>query len=63
MTSSRYIKGNAISLGMETIACLGIGAVYLLLKIRNQEKKKLIERGMTDNGKVGDQGLDFIYNL
>jgi hypothetical protein len=48
---------------METIACLGIGAVYLLLRWRNNQKQKLIDQGVTDNGNEGDQGLDFKYNL
>ena len=60
---TRYIKGNAISLGMETVACLGIGVVYILLRRRNKTKQELIEIGYTDNGKKGDQGLDFMYNL
>jgi len=59
----RYIMGNSVSLGMETIACVGIGAVYLLLKRRNMEKQKLINQGITNNGKFGDQGLDFVYAL
>jgi len=48
---------------METIACLGICVVYQLLKMRNKEREKLRGQGVTDNGKVGDQGLDFEYNL
>jgi len=59
----RYIKGNAISLGMEAVACLGIGIVYILLKWRNKKKQEFIEQGVLDNGKKGDQGLDFTYNL
>jgi len=47
---------------METIACLGIVVVYMMLEMRT-EKKKLIAQGVTDNGKVGDQGLDFELNL
>ena len=48
---------------METVACLGIGVVYLLLKTRNKKKQELIAQGVEDNGKKGDQGLDFMYNL
>jgi hypothetical protein len=61
--SPRYVKGNAISLGMETVACLGVGAVWVLLKRRNTNKQKLIDEGETENGKLGDQGLDFKYAL
>ena len=48
---------------METVACLGIGVVYLLLKTRNEKKQQAIAQGVEDNGKKGDQGLDFMYNL
>ena len=61
--SHRYIKGNAISLGMETIPYLSIIAMYILLKRRNRKKQELIHQRITDNGKKGDQGLDFLYNL
>jgi len=50
-------------LGIETIAYLGISAVYLLLRYRNNQKQKLIDQGVTDNGKEGDQGLNFKLNL
>jgi hypothetical protein len=56
-------KGDAISLGIETVACLGIGVVYMLLKWRNNKKQELIDQGVTDNGTKGDQELDFKYNL
>lgn len=48
---------------METVACLGIGVVYVLLRWRKKKKQEFIERGVTDNDKKGDQGLDFMYNL
>jgi hypothetical protein len=57
------MKGNAISLGMEAVACLGIPVIYMLLKWRNKKKQELIDEGITCNGKKGDQGLDFKYNL
>lgn len=61
--SPRYIMGNAVSLGMEFVAMLGIVAIYLLLRYRNNEKQRLIAQGATDNGKEGDQALEFKYIL
>lgn len=55
--------GNAVSLGMEFVAMLGIVAIYLLLRYRNNEKQRLIAQGATDNGKEGDQALEFKYIL
>jgi hypothetical protein len=48
---------------METAAMLGIVAIYLLLRHRNNEKQKLIAQGTTDNGKQGDRALEFKYVL
>lgn len=59
----RYIVGNSVSLGMETSAMLGIGAIYLLLKWRNAKKDELLAQGALDNGKKGDRALDFKYAL
>ncbi len=59
----RYTMGNAVSLGMEFTAMLGIVAIYLLLRHRNNEKEKLIAQGATDNGKQGDRALEFKYIL
>lgn len=59
----RYIPGNATSLGMEAGAILSVWLVYFLLRRRNQEKKKLMAQGVTDNGKEGDKALDFEYTL
>ncbi|KPI39076.1 putative transporter [Cyphellophora attinorum] len=39
-TAPRYIMGNAISLGMEFTAVLGIGVIYWMLKRRNAVKAK-----------------------
>ncbi|KAH8700227.1 major facilitator superfamily domain-containing protein [Talaromyces proteolyticus] len=59
----RYILGNAISLTMEVVAMTGIGIIFLLLRSRNNKKQKLIDEGVTDNGKDGDKALDFKYIL
>ncbi|KAL4943639.1 hypothetical protein BDV06DRAFT_221091 [Aspergillus oleicola] len=60
----RYIMGNSVSLGMEAIACLGVAAVWLLLKRRDQVKEKLLARGVQDNEFSGeDRGLEFRYTL
>ncbi|PVH74234.1 high-affinity nicotinic acid transporter [Cadophora sp. DSE1049] len=59
----RYQLGNGLSLGFEAIACLSVIAVYLLLRSRNAKKQKLIGEGATNNGKEGDEALDFVYFL
>ncbi|KAF5000350.1 hypothetical protein FGRMN_1818 [Fusarium graminum] len=57
----RYVKGNAISLGGEVIALLGVGLIYVLLKYRMRQKAKMLAMGHGSNGKEGDQSLDFKY--
>lgn len=57
----RYIVGNSISLGFETLALVCVGLVYLLLQYRTRQKQKLISQGVQSNGKMGDQALDFNY--
>ena len=59
----RYLVGNAVSAGMETLALCGVVAVWWTLRWRNLEKQKLRAQGVEDNGKIGDQGLGFVYNL
>lgn len=60
----RYLMGNAISLGMEIVACLGISLVWLLLKKRDQKKEKMLSAGAESNGYEGeDRGLQFRYKL
>lgn len=59
----RYLMGNAISAGMETLALCGVLAVWWTLRRRNLEKQKLRDQGVEDNGKEGDRALDFEYNL
>ena len=59
----RYVPGNATSLGMEAGAILCVWLVYFLMRWRNQKKQKLIDQGVTDNGKEGDEALDFHYTL
>jgi hypothetical protein len=53
--------GNSVSLGVEAFASLIIIAMYLLVRRRNQQKEKLVAQGATENGKLGDQALDFKY--
>lgn len=50
----RYLKGNAISLAMEAVACGGVMVVWLLLRKRDQKKEKPIAEGIEDNG-YGDE--------
>lgn len=60
----RYMMGNSVSLGMESVACFGVFFVWLLLRRRDQKKDKLIAEGVEDNGHAGeDRGLDFKYTL
>ena len=59
----RYIMGNSVSLGMEATAIMCVWAMFFLLRRRNQTKDKLIAEGVTDNGKQGDEALDFKYTL
>lgn len=60
----RYLMGNAISLGMETVACVGVVLVWLLLRRRDQRKEKMISEGQERNGYEGeDRGLQFRYTL
>lgn len=60
----RYLKGNAISLSMETVACGGTLAIWILLSRRDKAKAKLEAEGVEDNGYAGeDRGLGFRYTL
>ncbi|PGH09889.1 hypothetical protein AJ80_07599 [Polytolypa hystricis UAMH7299] len=59
----RYIKGNAISLAGEALAIASVWLIFLILRRRNIKKDQLIAQGVTDNGKEGDQALDFKYTL
>jgi hypothetical protein len=59
----RYLVGNAVSAGMETLALCGVVVVWWTLRRRNMEKEKLRSQGVEDNGKDGDQALDFVYVL
>jgi hypothetical protein len=53
--------GNAISLGLEAVAGIGIILVYLIFRNRNIVKAKQRAQGITDNGEKGDKSLDFEY--
>ncbi|KAI4756595.1 high-affinity nicotinic acid transporter [Aureobasidium sp. EXF-3400] len=59
----RYLMGNAVSAGMETLALGGVVVVWWVLRRRNLEKEKLRAQGIEDNGKNGDQALGFVYVL
>lgn len=57
----RYIVGNSISLGFESLALVSVALIYVLLRYRTRQKEKLISQGIDSNGKEGDQSLDFDY--
>lgn len=59
----RFVTGNSISLGMEIVAWVGIGLMYMILRLRNAKKEKMKSEGATTNGKRGDRALDFVYLL
>jgi hypothetical protein len=59
----RYVKGNAISAGLEVLAVLFVVAAWFVLRKRNAAKDKMIADGATTNGKEGDEALDFKYTL
>ncbi|KAF7560977.1 hypothetical protein G7046_g3181 [Stylonectria norvegica] len=58
----RYISGNAVSLGLEFVALLGVGVVFMLLKWRMAQKNKALQDGK-ENEKEGDGALDFQYRF
>jgi hypothetical protein len=60
-TAPRFIMGNAVSMGAELIAGVGIVIIWFILRHRNQIKEKQRAEGVTDNCKVGDRSLDFEY--
>lgn len=53
--------GNAISMGMEVCAVMGICVIYVILRRRNAVKAKQRAEGIVDNGEKGDKALDFEY--
>jgi hypothetical protein len=59
----RYVKGNAISAGLEVVAIFFVIAAWFVLRKRSAEKAKMIADGATTNGKEGDESLDFKYTL
>lgn len=59
----RYVKGNAISLGMEVLALVGIVVIYFVLKSRNAKKAEMLAQGAIENGKSGDKSLQFQYTM
>ncbi|XWW93061.1 hypothetical protein V2A60_000989 [Cordyceps javanica] len=57
----RYLVGNSISLGFESLALACVALIYMLLRYRTRQKEGLISQGVDSNGKEGDQSLDFDY--
>ena len=56
----RYISGNAVSLGLEGVALIGVGLIVLLLRWRMARKNKMLQEGRGDD-KEGDAALSFKY--
>lgn len=59
----RFVQGNSISLGLEVVALISVGLLYLLRKFRDSKKAKLRTQGITDNKKYGDEAMDFEYKF
>ncbi|OJD19826.1 hypothetical protein AJ78_00185 [Emergomyces pasteurianus Ep9510] len=58
----RYMPGNAISLGLEFVALLGVAAIYGLLKWREaRNKRQLLRNAGDDHGRDGDRSPDFMF--
>ena len=50
-------------MAFEAGAIIVVWVIFFLLRSRNKAKEKLIAEGASDNGKEGDQALDFKYTL
>jgi hypothetical protein len=59
----RYLVGNAVSAGTESVALVCVLGMWWALRSRNAEKEKLLMEGVESNGKEGDKALNFVYNL
>lgn len=59
----RFVRGNSISVSFAVLVVIGVVGMYLLLLRRNNEKKRLLSEGVTDNGLMGDRALNFEYKL
>jgi len=59
----RYLIGNAVSAGTESVAMICVLGMWWALRSRNAEKERLISEGAESNGKEGDKALGFVYNL
>lgn len=59
----RYLVGNAVSAGTESVAMICVLGMWWALQSRNTEKARLISEGAGSNGKEGDKALGFVYNL
>jgi MFS family permease len=59
----RYLIGNAVSAGTESVAMICVLGMWWALRSRNIEKERLISEGSESNGKEGDKALGFVYNL
>jgi hypothetical protein len=60
--SPRYIPGNAVSLGLEFVALIGVVVIVFLLKWRMAKKTKALEEGR-ETAREGDGALDFVYSF
>lgn len=59
----RYISGNSVSLGLEFVALMGVGAICVLLKWRMGRKQRALNEGKQSNQDDGDRALDFQYHF
>lgn len=57
----RYLVGNSVSLGFESLALVCVALISMLLRYRTRQKQQLISQGVESNGREGDQSLDFDY--
>jgi MFS family permease len=58
----RYISGNAVSMGLEFVAFVGVCLIVLFLKWRMSAKAKAVEQNKEYLGE-GDVALDFKYSF
>jgi len=58
----RYIPGNAVSLGLEFVAFVSVGTIYVFLKWRMSRKAKALSEGQ-ESKKEGDEALEFQFQF
>ncbi|OBT70771.1 hypothetical protein VF21_10192 [Pseudogymnoascus sp. 05NY08] len=51
----RYIMGNSVSLGMEAVALMSVGAIYLVIRRRNAKNAALVA-----NGEIGEAVFKYV---